>query len=201
MYILQICSAVREYDIRAVLFAVLAALHGSYSYLMLRDCRRCLRQIRDSKLMLCLLFNCLRVKNKLKKVVVAVTILTCVWVVSSSYMSQDTDCFEWGFCGVTEGRPGRYWDSNSTLTTDVFHILCSSLFTDIQFTGSLNPEHGLLRRYSSVALLGSSRELTRQIEKFKNLHTKCDKTGCLLRILITINRPEPELLTTSLNVL
>jgi len=73
LYILQKCFAVREYDVHAVLFTVRAALHGSYSYLMLRDCRRCLRQICYSKLMLCLLFNCLRVKNKPKKVAVAVT--------------------------------------------------------------------------------------------------------------------------------
>ena len=44
--------------------------------------------------MLCLLFNCLRVKHKPKKVAVAVTNLACVWVVSGSYMSQDTECFE-----------------------------------------------------------------------------------------------------------
>jgi hypothetical protein len=50
-----------------------------------------------------------------------------------------------------------------------------------------------------VALLGGSYELTRRIEKFKNLHTKYDKIGCLLRILITLNRPEFELLTASLN--
>jgi hypothetical protein len=52
-----------------------------------------------------------------------------------------------------------------------------------------------------VALLGSSRELTRRMEEFKYLHTKSDKTGCLLRILITLNRPEPEVLTTSLKKL
>jgi len=34
------------------------------------------------KIMLCLLFNCLRVKNKPKKVTVAMTFLTYVWVVS-----------------------------------------------------------------------------------------------------------------------
>jgi len=39
------------------------------------------------------------------------------------------------------------------------------------------------------------------MEKFKILHTKYDKTDCLLRILITLNRPEPELLTASLNKL
>jgi hypothetical protein len=39
------------------------------------------------------------------------------------------------------------------------------------------------------------------MEKFKILHTKYEKTGCLLRILITLNRPESELLTASLNKL
>lgn len=105
------------------------------------------------------------------------------------------------FRSFTEGRPGRCWDSNPTLTTDVFHILCSSLFTDIQFSGCVYPEHGELRRYSWLALLGSSRKLTRRIEKLKNLRTKYDRTVCLVRILITLNRPEPELLTTSLNKL
>lgn len=47
----------------------------------------------------------------------------------------------------------------------------------------------------------NSHELTRRMEKFKILHTKYDKTGCLLRILITLNRPESELLTASLNKL
>jgi hypothetical protein len=103
-------------------------------------------------------------------------------------MSQDTVSRE-VFRSSTEGRPGRCWDSNPSLTTDVFHILCSSLFTDIQFSGSVYPEHGLLRRYNWVALLGSSRELTRRIEKFKNLHTKYHRTGCLLRILLTLNDP------------
>jgi hypothetical protein len=46
------------------------------------------------KIMVCVLFNCLRVKNKPKKVTVAMTFLTCVWAVTSPYMSQDTDCFE-----------------------------------------------------------------------------------------------------------
>ena len=57
-------------NVHEMLFTVRAQLHGSYSYLMLRDCRRCLRQICDSKLMLCLT---LRVKNKPKKVAAAVT--------------------------------------------------------------------------------------------------------------------------------
>ena len=177
-----------------------SSIARSYSYLMLWDCRRCFRQVCD-KLMLCLLFNCLRVKNKPKKVAVAVTVLTCVWMVSSSYVNQDTTVSSEVFRSFTEGRPGKCWGSNPILTTDVFHIPRSSLFTDIQLSGCVYPEHGLLRRYSWVALFGSSRELTRRIEMFKNLHAKYDRTGCLLRILITLNRPEPELLTTSLNKL
>jgi len=169
---------------------------------MLWDCRRCLRQICDSKLMLCLLFNCLRAKNKPKKVAVAVTVLTCVWVVSISYMNHDTDCFEWGFLVVLlkavladTGILTLHWQQTCSTSYAVHYSPTSN------FSGSVYPEHGQLGRYNWVAVLGSSHELTRRIEKFKVLHTKYDKTGCLLRILITLNRPEPELLTSSLNKL